>query len=438
MTIKQLLETRAKLAARIRQMADRINDEQRDFTAEEQDNWDQLNADYDSYTRRIDALERARDIDAELDGPSEPQPGRENRDTRRDPEGRDRPEVTDEHRNMALRAWMLSQRGESLDADHVEACRLARLNPNQRELVIPLNRRGRPLTDEEQRALSVVTGAAGEFTVPTGFANTFERALLAFGGVRAIARVMRTTSGETIEWPTLDDTGNKGSLLAENTAVGEQDLVFAQKVLGAYKYSSDLIKVPVELLQDSAFDVATMIAEALGERLGRITAEHFTTGDGSGKPQGFVPAATVGKTAASATVIAADELIDLFHSVNRAYRDNAQWAMNDLIAKVVRKLKDSDGQYLWQPGLQAGQPDMLLGRPVNLLEEMVATVATTNKTIAFGDFSKFIIRDVAAVRMRRLTERYADVDQEGFVGFSRHDSELIDAGGGAIKVLQQA
>lgn len=289
----------------------------------------------------------------------------------------------------------------------------------------------------EKRAQSVGTTTAGGYTVPEGFAGKLEASMLAFGGMREIATVIKTASGNALPFPTANDTAQKGAILAENAQVATQDVTFGVVQLDAYKYSSKLVLVSIELLQDSGIDIESTIAGMLGERLARIHNDHFTTGTGSSQPNGAMTAAGTGVTAASASAITADELIDLFHSVDPAYRGNAKWMLNDATVKVIRKLKDADNQYIWQPGLQVGVADSLLGKPVSV-NQSVATIATTAKVIGFGDFSKYLVRDVIGTQVVQLRERYADYHQVGFLAFNRADGDMLDAGTDPVKVLVMA
>ena len=172
-----------------------------------------------------------------------------------------------------------------------------------------------------------------------------------------------------------------------------------------------------------------LVPSLLGERLGRIQAAQFTTGTGSSQPEGVVVGSAVGPTTASATALTADEIIDLIHGIDPSYRvgPSVGFMMHDGIVKVIRKLKTTDLQYIWQPGLQS-QPDMIFGYPYTINQNMQATVASATKTMLFGDFSKFIIRDVATVSLYRLEERYRDVDQTGFIAFMRSDSVVSNSG----------
>lgn len=153
---------------------------------------------------------------------------------------------------------------------------------------------------------------------------------------------------------------------------------------------------------------------------------------------GIVTAAALGKTAASATAIAADELFDLVHSVDPAYRKGAGFMFHDNVLLTIRKLKDGNGQYLWTAGLQAGEADRILGYGYTVNQHMASAVASTAKTVIFGQLSKYKIRDVRGLRLRRLVERYAESDQEGFVAFYRADGNLLDSGVAPVKYLQQA
>ncbi len=304
------------------------------------------------------------------------------------------------------------------------------------------------LQAQDSRAQST-TGSAGGYTIPQGFWAKVTETMKYYGGVlEAGAEVIDTDSGNTIPWPICDDTSNVGAILSENTQVTGQDITFGQGDLGAYMYTSKLILVPYQLLQDTGIDIEGFIARKVGERLGRIYNTHQTTGLGSGstQPKGFVTGATTGKTTASATAITYNEIVDLIHSVDVAYRrgpaTDVSFQMHDLILAYVRKLRDDSGgaglgRPLWEPSVQVGQPDSLLGYRVVVNNDMASTVATTNKTMAFGNMrAAFVVRNVNGGELKRLEERYADYLQVGFFGFGRMDSETQDAS--AVKLLVQA
>jgi HK97 family phage major capsid protein len=335
-------------------------------------------------------------------------------------------------RALALRGWLgfHSVNGAS-DAQRVAAQRSG-LELGNNRLNFKFNAKA-PRSVSEARAQSVGTTTAGGFTVPQGFLNQLEASLLAFGGMREVATVLRTAEGNDLPIPTVSDHANVGAILAENTQVAEQDITFGQITLKAYKYSSKLIRVSAELLQDSAIDLESFIGGALGERIARILNTHFTTGDNSSKPQG-ITASGAGVTAASATAITYGELVELQHSVDPSYRANARFMMHDSTFKAIRKLLDGQNRPIFQPDITAASPGTLLGSPI-VINQDCATIAASAKAVFFGDFSKYIIRDVQDFTLLRLEERYADYHQVGFVGFSRHDGRILDAGTDPIKHL---
>jgi HK97 family phage major capsid protein len=297
----------------------------------------------------------------------------------------------------------------------------------------------RKLDDEsvrewERRAQSVGTDSEGGYTAPDETMRALEVALLRFGGMREVADIIRTESGQELPWPTLNDTGNTGAILAENTQVSEQAMTFSQLVLDAYKYTSKLVLVSVELLQDSSINIPEIVGTALGERIGRITNTHFTTGTGSSQPNGVVTASTQGKvgTTGQTTSVIYEDLVDLQHSVDPEYRQRARWMFADSTLKVIKKLKDGDDRPLWAAGIAVREPDTILGHPFTV-NQAVAAMAANAKSILFGDFSKYKIRDVRNVTLLRLDERYADFHQVAFLAFSRHDGDLLDAGTHPVK-----
>lgn len=291
---------------------------------------------------------------------------------------------------------------------------------------------------DESRAAQTVTTTGGGYLIPTGFSGQLEESMKAFGGMREAATVFRTESGNTLNWPTVDDTAQTGELLAINTAAAEQAVTYGQVQFQAYKYSSKLVLVPIELMQDSAFDLNVHLASVLGTRIGRITNTHFSTGDGSGKPSGIVTGASSGVTAAGTDTVTADELIDLVHSIDPEYRKiGAKWMFNDGTLKALKKLKDGEGRPLWNPGLALREPDTLLGYGY-VINQDVAALATGSKSILFGALQKYHIRDIMGVTVLRLVERYAEYAQVGFLAFSRHDGRMLDAGTDPVKYITQA
>ena len=453
-SIKELREMRGELIPKIEELRTKNDDEKREWSAEDQSTWDDVFGDFRKVERSIDAAqasERGRNPDNDdFEERDDDKPRRGSGDERRKP-------ITDETRAQALAAFCRGANGINVPDEEREAAVRLGVNPYGGTMDIRLapkaclrghERRQMWTTgggylheqrhrDVEERDMSVGTNADGGYTVPTGFVNEFERTLLAFGGARQVARILRTNSGNPLELPTVNDTGNTGERLSEAASIGSSvDPVFGQKSLTAYKYSSKAILVSHELLQDSAFDLAMEIAMLLGERIGRIQNNEFTLADGSSKPQGLVPASTLGKTAVSATALDPDELRDLMHSVDPAYRNASTcgWMFNDTTLNAIAQLKQ-DSKYVWQPGLTTDVPNTIWNKPYTINQDM-ASAATTTIPVVFGDFRRFIIRDAGAMRLRRLDERYADTDQVGFIAFLRSDSELMNTA--AVKHMQMA
>ena len=283
-------------------------------------------------------------------------------------------------------------------------------------------------------ALQEGTDSEGGYLVPDEYERTLVEALEEENMFRQLAKVIRTSSGDR-KIPVVATKGT-ASWIDEEGAYTESDDSFGQVSIGAYKVGT-MIKVSEELLNDSVFDLESYIAKEFARRIGAKEEEAFFTGDGSGKPLGVLAAtggAETGVTAASSTAVTADELMDLFYSLKSPYRKKAVWVLNDSTIKAVRKLKDSTGQYLWQPSLVAGTPDTLLGRPMKTSAYM-PVIAAGAKTIAFGDFSYYWIADRQGRSFKRLNELYAANGQVGFLGFQRVDGKLVLSE--AVKVLAQ-
>jgi HK97 family phage major capsid protein len=306
------------------------------------------------------------------------------------------------------------------------------------------------MTPEEKQLFRAVKGsadgqtkgtdAAGGYTVPTTLVAQLKEALKAYGGMRSVATVISTERGEDMSWPTVDETSNEGELVAEAASMNTVlDIAFGLKTLNAFKYSSKVVTASLELLQDSSLDIEAYVAKALGERLGRITEKHFTTGDGSGKPQGIIPAVSVGVTASSGgtTSQSYTNFVDLEHSIDPAYRQGARWMFNDAVLKNAKKLVDSQGRPLWRPGMGGGDPDNILGYGYTINQGM-ATPAANAKTIAFGRLSDYVIRDVLNIQFFRFADSAFTMNGlVGFLAFMRADGDFMGAGA-SVKVFQQA
>lgn len=293
----------------------------------------------------------------------------------------------------------------------------------------------------EFRAQTAGTTTAGGYTVPTDLARVIDKTLAMWGPMydEAICNVISTSSGNPIDFPTVDDTGTavaKHTEAAAMTDDGGVDATFGKMTLNAYAYDTEWVQISMELLQDSAVDIESFIGELLGERLARRVNTELTTGDGTGDPNGIVTASSLGKTAAAIAAITGDELIDLFHSVDPAYRmsPKARWMFNDSTLSAIRKLKDGQGNYLWQMGdIRGSEPGTILGKPFSVNQAM-ASLATGNKTVLFGDFGKYYVRKVGAPVVGVRREYYWP--NIGLAGIVRLDGDLIQTG--AVKHLVQA
>ena len=259
--------------------------------------------------------------------------------------------------------------------------------------------------------------------VPQGFYDQIIAKLDENAVVRQFATVVSTASGEDIKFPQIT-AHSSASLVAEGGAIGESDPTSASVTLGAFKYAY-LVQVSSELLADEGVDIEGFLAQDIGRALGNGAGTDFAVGNGSSKPNGIMNATSTGVTCASATAITSDEVIDLYHAVTSPYRVNGAWIMNDATLKEVRQLKDSNNQYLWQPSLQLGNPDSLLGSPV-ASDPNIETIATAKKVMAFGDMSKYFIREVQGFQLDRSVDYAFANDLVTFRAIYRADGDLLD------------
>lgn len=285
-----------------------------------------------------------------------------------------------------------------------------------------------------QNALQIGTDTEGGYLVPDEFEQTLIESLEEANVLRTLCNVISTSYGDR-KIPVVATKGT-ASWVDEEGAIPESDDTFGQVTLNAYKVAT-MLKVSDELLNDSFFNLESYIAAQFARRVGAAEEEAFLTGDGVGKPTGILNAtggAQVGVTTAGATAITADELIDLIYSLKSPYRGNAVLVMNDSTIKAIRKLKDSQGQYLWQPSLVANTPDTILSKRV-VTSEYMPGLAAGNKTILFGDLSYYWIADRQGRTFKRLNELFAATGQVGFLASQRLDGKLTLPE--AIQCLQQ-
>lgn len=457
MTIQELLDKKGQLANQAKEILSAADAESRDLRPDEEQRFEAIHADIEKITKQVELRRKQEAIEQSLDESqgrrtTATPPGSEHRadDRRHDTRVTVRPTRMDMLEGM--RSWLLAGSDQERTSEMREAASRVGVNLDQKQfrLVLPSAAlRGTSpdaIRDWEQRAQATTPGSAGGDTVADEMMRPLEIALLQFGGLRQVANVIRTTTGADLPIPTTNDTSNKGVILAQNTVVTEQDLVFGQLILESYKYSSRMIRVSVEFLQDSAINVAEVIGRQLGERIGRITNEHFTVGTGVSQPRGIITAAEIGKTGAAGQIdsVIYDDLVDLEHSVDPAYRGaGAGFMFADSTLKALKKIKvpqfsgDLQGMPLWQPGLVLGQPDTILGYRYTINQDVPAMAASA-RSIAFGQLDKYLVRDVRDIVLLRLDERFADFHQVAFLAFSRHDGDLLDAGTNPVKVYVNA
>lgn len=406
--MSKIIDLRQKRAALIGQMGaitEKVAKEGRGFTAEEQEQWEKMFAEEKSLRATIEALEATEGLQRSAS---------DRQEQRREPEQQAAPTYDE-----AFRQWL--QRGtEDM--------------PGEMRTILRAGFQG-----DAARDLSVGSNVGGGYTVPTGFRAQLIDAMKFFGGMRVARTTQFTTaSGQQLQMPTDNDTANVGAIIGENTPDTTQDTAFNQVTFTAYKYTSKIVKVSLELVNDSAFDIGAFLAQKLGQRIGRITNTHFTVGTNASQPQGVITGATAGPTAASPTAIAYADLVELKFSVDVAYRNNAEWMLHDQVWKLVLKLVDSAGRPIIRGvdiGVSENMPDTLLGQPVRINNDMDSAPAATKKTVLYGDFSNYWIRDVQDIFLVRFNERFMDAYQVGFAALYRGDGRIVDAGTHPLKYL---
>lgn len=456
-TLEQLTSDRNAAYSKLEELRKKLP-EKGDFTApEDRAAWDQCNKDYDDCTREIETLKKGDEVRKRMADLQE-QRDREQRENPRDDIngrdfGRNSGDLEAEAREL-FNAWGRAQGGASLSKRQRQLCERHKFNPKKS---LPLNlsdtdelgrmQRERNLVHDnqrcnvrhEKRALTVSATSGGDM-IARAFIPDFEQAMLDYSGVMQAAEIITTDTGSILDWPTANDTGNAGAMLAINTAAAtDTDPATNKLSLGAFKGTSKIVLVPFELLTDEGAGFINRLPGMLGERCGRLVNVQGTTGAGTTAPTGIVTASAAGNTAAATNAITADELIDLEHTVDPAYRQQgAGYMLHDNVIKAIRKLKDSENRYLWSSGLRDNRPDTLNGYRVFLNQSMASTLEASAKVVLFGKLNAFKIRIVRGIRFVKLVERYGDADQVGFVCFIRFDTNILNAGVAPIKRLTLA
>jgi len=449
-TAKSLLEKRADLIADSRKILDTANEEDRPMNGEERQKWERMHKDIDDLRQRADDLHEqevaGRIPDEEL---LEQVPGESRAEEKNKPPQTRKHDVSDAE---FFSTWCL---GQHADSRSVERCHEARLTLHNSTMDFRMHRpqgykapksvaeaKRRQEAYYETRAMTGLqtTTTAGGFTVPDEAMLAIDVAMLQFGGMRQVSNVFQTDTGADLPIPTVNDTAQVGEIIGENTTATDQDATFGQLVLNSWKYSSKFLKVSIELLQDAQTNIPELMGRLAGERVGRIQNQHFTTGTGTGQPQGVTVAATDSTVnqAVAGTLEWDTELLALKHSVDPAYRAGAIWMLDDAEYQNMKEIQDSQGRPIWLPGLVGGAADTFDGDRVVINQDM--PTGTGANGILYGDFSKYLIRDVLnpGFTVLRLDERFAELGQVAFLVFTRADGDLLDAGTGPIKYMDLA
>jgi len=324
------------------------------------------------------------------------------------------------------------RKGESVDQvmDFKEQSRKAYLS----YLRHGLNGMSQKEIDVMKRAQSSSVDSEGGYTVDEAISDAITKSMANYGGMREVCTVITTDKGGVLNFPTNNDVANTGEWLAENGAASAQDTVFGNVALNAWKASSDYMLISRELMQDSKFDIEGYVNELIAERLGRLTNAAYTVGDASSKPNGVRDASTAGAVTDVTAVVDFDDLLDLKHSVDRDYRQNAVWMLNDTVLRDLKKTAiASANQSLWQPGIVGGEPATIDGQRY-VINNDLPDVAADSHSVLYGDFSKYIIRDVTGIEILRSDQLNMLKNQITLVGFMRTDGDLIDTA--AVKHLR--
>ena len=406
MTSKELREKRASDYAIMEDLQKRATAEGRLMTSDELSQWDAADASFKNYTEQISRLERWNEINSESRSVSQ---------------------VEQSISTMPTNAREIVKSPEYHTA-FMKALAKRDLSSNEQSML------------REMRGTATITtsesGLAGGYVIPYQFSYELEKTMAYYGPMLQVSRIITTPQAGTLYWPKVNDTGTSGNWHTEGGSVTVQDMTFTRETFAAHVINT-MVRVSVEWANDEFGLLNTELPIMLGERLGRGLNTAFTTGDGSGKPTGFRDVAPSGVESASTGAFTASDLINLVHSVDIAYRNSpsAAFMMHDQILSAVRKLNvDNDYNGLFQPSLREGTPDRLLGYNFFVNNDLPSAQAADAKIIYFGDWSKYIIRQVANNVLVPLRERFMDEMELGFLMYARFDGKLLNTA--AIKHLK--
>lgn len=392
--LKQLKEQRASVFSQIDEL--RKATDGRSMTAEEQQRWDTLMTEYNKADKAVEAEERFQQI-----------------------QQRQAEQQTEDRGNSS---------DEQAAEEHRQAFADYLLNG-----VSGISAQNKAIIEKRDG----ISGLAGGVIIPNSISNAIEVALKSYGGMFEAGHIITTANGGDLILPTINDTSSKATIVAEYDQSSKKAPSFGSVTLKAYTYRTPIIPVSQELLQDSAFNLDSLLSGLLAESFGRGVNEDLTIGDGTGKPKGIVTAAKACDTNATAAAISLDNIIDLIKSVNSAYAKTGKFMFNRNTLWELAKIKDQNGRYIWQEGAKDGTPATLFGKQY-ILNDDVADIGAGNASVLFGDLSKFKIRMVKSFKVIRLNELLAEYLSIGLFGFARVDGTLLDAGTNPIKKLVHA
>lgn len=343
---------------------------------------------------------------------------------------------------------LLDKRADEDFTDLPAAEPKAKKSASMQAAEIYLRTMSKHLTAEQQElirnTMSTTTGSEGGYTVKTDVASSVIEAIASYAGMRQVASRIVTAQGNSLSYPSSDGRTEEGEIIAENVTATDSDVSFGTVPLNVFKYSSKVITIPIELLQDTTVDIIALLNKRVRDRIGRIQNRMMTAaGTGTGSPFALVSAAGVGKTGATGqtTTVTYDDLIDLIDSIDEGYGEDAKRFMfGQTMRRTLRKIKDTAGRPIWTPsydlGMSARTPDLLLGHPVQINNHMPVPAANA-KSIAFGDLSQYQIRDSMDVTLFRFEDSpYLKKGQIGFLAWARSGGNLLDPN--AVKVYQHS
>lgn len=431
---KELREQRAVIAQQMAELVSTAKKESRPLNSEERGQFDKMNSDVNRLLEEAEGYERIEKF--------EDQAIEEQRSIKSSLKNVPQNLATKEDRNKALKGWLAyPARGMNDFNDEIfdHANRFG-LNVNNRSLRIPLfNQAPHSIADVEKRALSTGGPTTGGNLVADEAMAEIEKALVSgYSAMRQVSRIYRTSTGGDFPVPNIDDNANTGSWLSEGSEnTGTTDPSYGQTVLSAHKAVSTIIRVSVEMLQDSNFNLEQHLGEIIGERLAKLTNLAYTTGGNSGEPNGVDNTTSLGHTTAAAASISFSDLLSAYHGLEPAYRANAVWMGHDSVLEEIRSTVDDDGRPLWIPSLQPNLPDTVFGKPFLINQDMTAYTGATGQThiLFFGDFKRgYAIRDVMDLTIVRSDDRYFEFHQAAFVAFMRTDGDSVAADNPVIHV----